>query len=167
MLNKVLFLIIILISQLNYAQPVVIYDSGNTIDAQQFYPYKNKKDGSLQVPKFNPNDFHLNKTIFPIKTKELTVGKVMSRNITSKLSQPLCVIGYDKTSFEWLKINLEVLKNINAVCAVININSIEAFKKLQNFAKPLVLLPISGTVISRQFNLKHYPVLITKTRIEQ
>jgi hypothetical protein len=60
---KIYFFIGILLSNSILAEPIVIYDSGRTIHAQQFYPFKqpNPKELEYQAKQYKINKDSINK----------------------------------------------------------------------------------------------------------
>jgi hypothetical protein len=87
------------------ASPVVIYDSGKTINAQQFYPFQKPSVKIKNIPRY------IKKSIkrFPVVSSMLSIGKVKGRKIRNRMPRAICVVGGDKRSSIWIKKNRSTL----------------------------------------------------------
>ncbi|MBE0436395.1 MAG: integrating conjugative element protein, partial [Methylomicrobium sp.] len=104
----------------------------------------------------------------PVRSRALTPGAVQARVIDRPgLDRPVFIIGYDELSFDWLRHNLEQLKRHRATGIVVNVENQEQLRRLRQAADGLEVNPVPGDKIARQLGLMHYPVLISKNRIEQ
>jgi len=159
--KKRVSILLFCISPILIAEPVVIYDSGNTQSLQslpktiryQYAPPKNTQ------PEF---------TGLPVSTPLMTPGRVQSRPINRPyLNQPVFIVGADDLSLTWLKEHREQLKQHNATGIAVNINTQQQLEQLVQAAGGLAVNPVAGAKIARQLSLFHYPVLVSSTRIEQ
>lgn len=147
--------------------PHVIQQGG--VSALRYYDSLSVESGEKAVEPLpdirlqRPGQF----SAFPV-TSELTPGTVQSRTINAHaLVQPLFLIGYDKLSAQWLAERYEILKELNAMGLVVNVPSAQAMAELQAIAPDVILQPIPGDDLASTIGVEHYPVLITKTSIEQ
>lgn len=158
-----------------YTSPVVIYDNGKTIDAQQFYAFKKP---SLEAITKNISSYTKNISIyskqsiprFPVISKMLSVGKVYSRTIKSNtptIPRAICILGDDLYSKHWLQANVVKLKALNALCMIVNVDSRDSFKAIQQLAPKIEFAALNGDIFSQTYNIKHYPFLLNKGFITQ
>ncbi len=152
------------------ASPILIYNIHNngktveTIDAQQFYPFKRFVSSDLdRIPRYTT------KTIkrFPIVSPTLSVGKVKNTKIRSKLPRAICVIGDDNYSKRWLQNKRMVLNANNALCMVVNVDSKQRFNAIEARTPSIEFQTLNGDTIARALNIKHYPFLLDNGFISQ
>ena len=148
-------------------KPLVIQQGG--VSALRYYDSLSVDSGEKAVKRLP--DIRLQKpeqfSAFPV-TSQLTPGSVQPRTLSaSGLVQPIFMIGYDKFSAQWLSERSSILKQLNALGLVVNVPSAAAMAALQAIAPELILQPIPGDDLAKHIGLEHYPVLITKTSIEQ
>lgn len=148
-------------------EPLVIQRGG--VSALRYYDSLSVDSGEKTVKPLP--DIRLQKpgqfSAFPV-TSQLTPGAVQSRTLSaSGLVQPVFMIGYDKLSAQWLSERSSILKQLNALGLVVNVPTAAAMAELQTIAPDLMLQPIPGDDLAKHIGLEHYPVLITKTSIEQ
>jgi integrating conjugative element protein (TIGR03765 family) len=146
------------------ASPTVIYDNGNTIDVQQFYPFKRILSSDL---KHSPR--YTKKAIkrFPIISPMLSIGKVKNTKIRSKLPRTICMVGDDKHSKRWIQNKRMKLSASNALCMVVNVDSRQRFNAIKALAPSVEFQALNGDTIAQQLNIKHYPFLLDKGFISQ
>lgn len=161
-LKKFIIRLIISVAILSFAigqaiaQPIVIYDSGKTIDAQQFYPFQKPKAEDLNIPPYQKQTFKQ----FPVVSSKIKPGKIKSRIVKSKLPRAICIVGSSKISKKWIKHNRDKLTKINALCVVVNVGSKKVFKSIKSIAPNVEFQALNGDVFARQFNIYNYPALI-------
>lgn len=113
-----------------------------------------------------PNQATFN--IFPIETPLMSPGKTEARQIDlPQLPQPLFIIGSDELSKNWLKEHAAQLKKIKAIGFLIQAQNETDFEAVKNIADGLAIIPLSGDQLATQWNINHYPVLISRKAIEQ
>lgn len=157
-MKSLLTLIVIIPLAVNAGE--VIYDTGNTISASK---YRFDSEPS-KVKKKKPS---VGKLVSP-RTPEMTLGKVQKRRVKLPyLPHPLFLIGTDKTSLAWLRHHAPRLKKAGAKGLVVNSGSPKELKALIRAASGVDISPASGSELAKRMNLKHYPVLITRTQIAQ
>jgi integrating conjugative element protein (TIGR03765 family) len=163
------------IGEVIHAEPQVIFDSGDTIPAE---PYKAILN-DVQVPDFgkswifahapliekSPYDLS---TWLPLHTDKLTPAVVDTRIPANfNLSQPLCVIGSDPLSLEWIAAAKDFLIERQAVCWIVEAASLEDYSNVHRLMEGVVLLPADGDDIADFLHIEHYPVIITERYISQ
>ena len=151
------------------AEPVVLYDSGQS---RPITDYLFRPDPSvlatLRARPTLPDRTGLKPHPYPIQTKEMTPGEVVSRPVNFRqLPRPVFLVGTDPRSREWLVQYRDRLREVHAVGLVVEVESEAAFQALQSAVAGLDLTPASGSALAKQFKLSHYPVLIGPKRIEQ
>lgn len=146
-----------LVSMSSYAEPIVLHDSGET---HAIAPYMEDLEiGAAPEVKVEQT---------PPRTPSMSVGKVKTRKIkTPMLPMPIFLIGTDSVSLKWLQTNKAVLMKMNAVGMIINSKSHNDTAKTLKLGDGLQMTAVSAQGLSRQFQMKHYPVLITKNKISQ
>ena len=159
--NKPVSILLLCISPLLLAEPIVIHDSGNTTPLQSFPKnsrYHYAPPAHFET-KFNP---------LPVITHSMTPGRVQSRKIDRPyLNQPIFIVGADGLSLTWLNEHRQQLKKHNAIGIAVNVKTQQELEQLVQASGGLSINPVVGDKIARQLSLKHYPVLVSATRIEQ
>ena len=138
----------------------VIYDSGKTVDAMKYRldignptPIKNKPS--------------IAKLVSP-KTPEMSLGRVKKRKVNLPyLPTPFFLLGTDSTSIAWVRKHSKALQKAGAKGLIVNSSSPQGLKLAMQAARGLDISPASGSELAKRFNLKHYPVLITRNQIAQ
>lgn len=106
--------------------------------------------------------------VFPVKTANLTPGDVPRRVVElPQLPTPLFLIGTDPRSRDWLLQYRNRLQNAQAVGLVVEAASLAEFHALEAIADGLSLTPAPVPQLAKHLGLAHYPVLISRTLIEQ
>ncbi len=167
MMTKTVLLITgALLSGTATAVPTVIYDSGRT---KPMSPYlaaiktEAPRTDILFPPAVNPSLENL-----PVRTPEMTPGAVTARRIDqTQLSRPLFLLGYDDRSKRWLTLYRDKLIEAQAVGMIVNVETKQDIDNLERIGKGLEMVAAPGGQLAKQFGITHYPVLISKFRIEQ
>jgi len=108
------------------------------------------------------------KPALPIHTQGLSVGQVKKRQVSiPDLKTPVCVLGSDEQSLDWLATNQKQLARIGARCLLIQAENQADIKRIKKRAEGLPVIAVSGDAIVDSFGLQHYPALISKQWIEQ
>jgi integrating conjugative element protein (TIGR03765 family) len=105
--------------------------------------------------------------MLPVRSTQLSPGDVPRRVIRAPGLTPLFLIGDDERSRTWLRQRQAALRELHAVGLVVNVESMPALAALRRLAPGLPLAPASGDDFAQRLGLRHYPVLITATGIEQ
>ena len=120
----------------------------------------------IEVPPL-PGERHGEADMLPVRSTLLTPGTVERRVIEAQGLRPLFLVGDDERSRAWLRQRVEVLHELGAVGLVVNVESQVALDALRRLTPELILSPISADDLARRLGIRHYPVLITATGIEQ
>lgn len=105
--------------------------------------------------------------MLPVRSTKLTPGNVARRVIEAPGLQPFFLIGDDDLSHTWLRQHAATLREHDAVGLVVNVGTSEGLAQLRLLAPGLPLAPVSADELADRLGLRHYPVLITSTGIEQ
>ena len=105
--------------------------------------------------------------MLPVRSANLSPGDVPRRVIRAPCLTPLFLVGDDARSRAWLRQRHAALRELGAVGLVVNVESMAALTALRRLAPGLILSPASGDDLAQRLGLRHYPVLITATGIEQ
>ena len=149
------------------AAPVVIHDTGRTLTLDDYYAPLAGADSATelshpQVPSSVAD------AVLPIRTPEMTPGKVGKRAIDKPLlAQPLFLIGADELSQRWLRRHRPRLLQLNAVGMLVNAATARDLERVAAIADGLPIAPAPASDVARLLGLRHYPVLISSRWIEQ
>lgn len=151
------------------AEPLIVVDDRGGDSALPYYSTlklqpraaTTKAPPSISGKRFSEAD------MLPIHSKRLSPGIELPRTIAAPGLTPLFLIGDDDRSRTWLRQRLADLLKIKALGLVINVENKEALTALRAAAPGLTLVPTSGDDLAQRLHLRHYPVLITATAIEQ
>ncbi|MBD2806989.1 integrating conjugative element protein, partial [Xenorhabdus sp. ZM] len=105
--------------------------------------------------------------MLPVRTPELSPGKVASRPLQLPGIGALFLIGDDPDSRRWLSQNAPTLTKQQAMGLVVNVRDMAGLQALRALVPDLLLSPAAGTELARRLQLQHYPVLITDTQLSQ
>jgi len=176
MIREIAFTLSLFLIQTAFAEPVVIYDSGTAIPV---YPYKMPLEG-LVIPDFgdkwatdaavkaaesDPND---PANWLPVTTGKLSPGNFESRTVTfNQIANPLCIIGSDDRSIEWLERHHNALLANDVLCWLVSADTVADVQRVVDALNGISMSPANGDSIADFFVIDHYPVLITQRFIEQ
>jgi integrating conjugative element protein (TIGR03765 family) len=167
---KRVFLFVLVFPALAHAELIVVEDLGGT-SALPYYRALNlipeDKPSPLAFLPPVPIRQYGEADMLPVKSARLSPGKVEARSLNAPGLQPLFLIGDDDLSREWLKTRIEVLRELNAVGLVVNVERHESLQGLRQLADSLELAPTSADQLAEMLGLDHYPVLVTSTGLEQ
>ncbi len=105
--------------------------------------------------------------MLPVRSTRLSSGEVQHRVIRAPGLRPLFLIGDDERSRAWLQQRHAALRELGAGGLVVNVESAAALAELRRLAVGLTLSPASADDLAQRLGLRHYPVLITSTGVEQ
>lgn len=103
--------------------------------------------------------------MIPVRTPELTPGKVVSRTLPQTVSTPLFIVGDDALSHRWLKEKQTYLQRIHATGIVVQVANASGWARIKQYSLPMY--PVQGRDFAKAFHLQHYPVLIERKQIKQ
>ncbi|ERI54488.1 integrating conjugative element protein [Pseudomonas sp. EGD-AK9] len=150
---------------------IVVEDRGGAsalpyYEALNLQPRSDMASPRIEIPRppartFNESD------MLPVRSLRLSSGEVARRVIEAPGLLPLFLVGDDERSRTWLRQRAPHLREIDAVGLVVNVASAEALATLRTLVPSLSLAPVTGDDLAERLGLRHYPVLITATGIEQ
>lgn len=105
--------------------------------------------------------------MLPVRSVLLTPGEEPRRVIQAPGLPTLFLVGDDPRSRAWLKARSSTLQELHAVGLVVNVESATALDALRRLAPTLTLVPVPGDDLAQRLGIRHYPVLVTATGIEQ
>ncbi|MFJ5483743.1 integrating conjugative element protein [Pectobacterium actinidiae] len=105
--------------------------------------------------------------MLPVHSPKLTPGAVARRVIDAPGMQPFFLVGDDEASHAWLSRRAESLAERGAVGLVVNVESADGLARLRAAAPGVQFAPVAADDLAGRLGLRHYPVLITSTGIEQ
>jgi integrating conjugative element protein (TIGR03765 family) len=147
------------------SEPEIIYDSGNTKPTG--IHLKEHRIQLSETPKA-PGPGNIPIVKYPVTTTKLSVGQVEPKAVKLPLGfHPVFIVGNDELSRQWLQIKHDRLLELRAVGILIEVKSQEDLEELQKRFPKLVFMPMSVDGIAENLPVKHYPVLITRDRVEQ
>lgn len=105
---------------------------------------------------------------YPIESTLMTPGIVQPilMNLT-QLVQPIFLVGADSLSTNWLKQNIAKLTALRAIGFLVHADSEADLTAFKQIAGSLPIVPLNADQFAKQWNLNHYPVLITAQGITQ
>jgi integrating conjugative element protein (TIGR03765 family) len=104
--------------------------------------------------------------MLPVRSAKLTPGTVERRVIEAPGLQAFFLVGDDAVSLAWLRRRATSLREHGAVGLVVNVATVEGLARLRAAAPGLTLAPVPADDLAERLGVRHYPVLITSTRIE-
>lgn len=105
--------------------------------------------------------------MLPVRSVRLSPGSVERRVIEAPGLPPFFLVGDDAQSRAWLQQRAPHLRELKAAGLVVNVHSGDALAELRALVPGLSLAPVSADDLADRLGLRHYPVLITSTNIEQ
>ena len=143
-----------------FAQAYIIFDNKNTVDIRSYYQ-------SLSLSGIEKPD-QLLTTKYPVTTPNMSPGLVEYQDAYfPKLGNPLCLVGDDDFSFQWMtKFKSDLVKN-NVSCWMVNAANRNEFVRMRNVADGITLHLGNAEDVADYFGVRHYPVLIDARYIAQ
>ncbi|HBX55760.1 integrating conjugative element protein [Pseudomonas sp. UBA2684] len=106
-------------------------------------------------------------SMLPVRSTRLSPGVVARRVIEAPGLPPFFLVGDDQRSRAWLQQRAPRLRELGAVGLIVNVSSAESLARLRALVPELPLSPVAGDDLAERLGLRHYPVLITATGLEQ
>lgn len=155
----------------NASPPLIVVEDRGGTSALPYYQALNPQDaGPTRRPAPVPcvgTPADAEAAMLPVRSALLSPGDEPHRVIRAPGLTPLFLIGDDKRSRAWLRQRQATLRELRAVGLVVNVASPAALADLRRLAPDLTLSPASGDDLAQRLGIRHYPVLITATGIEQ
>lgn len=160
------------------AEPTIVYDSGDTISASkylsQFQPANNTvpdfgKSWVMQLQEPVKPPLKTKKTPFPITTSLMSAKRVdgFKDNFMASLPNPICLIGSDDLSKQWILFIRDHLLDIGAHCWIVQANNESELNEISTLLNGVKVFPANGDDIAKYFNIDYYPVLINQRVVSQ
>lgn len=155
------------------SQPLIVVEDHGGVSALPFYqaldlpPKPGQPASPIVAVPARPTATFSEADMLPVRSERLSPGDEPRRVIQAPGLTPVFLIGDDERSRAWLRERGEILRDLNAVGLVVNVETTEALADLRKLAGGLTLSPSSGDDLAARLGLRHYPVLITATGIEQ
>lgn len=152
--------------------PLIVVEDRGGASALPYYQslYPQPEHATPPAPKPAPrvgNAADAEAAMLPVRSTQLSPGEVQHRVIRAPGLMPLFLVGDDERSRAWLQQRQAALRELGAVGLVVNVESAAALEELRRLAPGLTLSPASGDDLAQRLGLRHYPVLITPTGLEQ
>ena len=151
--------------------PLIVVEDRGGDSALPYYQSLNPQPDQATPPAPMPapragNAADAEAAMLPVRSTQLSPGEVQRRVIRAP-GLALFLIGDDERSRAWLLQRQATLRELQAVGLVVNVESMAALTALRRLAPGLTLSPASGDDLAQRLGLRHYPVLITSTGVEQ
>nr|WP_228734622.1 integrating conjugative element protein [Xanthomonas euvesicatoria] len=152
--------------------PLIVVEDRGGVSALPYYealdlqPRADQAPPRIEVPR-PPAGPASEADMLPVRSARLSPGEVPRRVIQAPGLTPFFLIGDDARSRAWLRQRAPALRELGALGLVVNVESVDALAALRGLATGLTLAPVSGDDLAGRLGLRHYPVLITATGIEQ
>lgn len=153
--------------------PLVVVEDHGGVSALPYYqgldlpPSQGQANTAAPITVPTPIQPFSEADMLPVRSRRLSPGEEPRRVIQAPGLMPMFVIGDDERSRAWLHARGDALRDLNAVGLVVNVESAVGLEALRTLAHGLTLAPTSGDDLAQRLGLRHYPVLITATGIEQ
>lgn len=150
---------------------IVVEDRGGSSALPYYQPLNSQPDEAappapMPAPRVG-DTADAEAAMLPVHSTQLSPGEVQRRVIRAPGLTALFLVGDDELSRAWLRQRQAALRELGAVGLVVNVESAAALTDLRRLAPGLTLSPASGDDLAQRLGLRHYPVLITPTGIEQ
>ncbi|MFJ5440982.1 integrating conjugative element protein [Pectobacterium sp. CHL-2024] len=155
------------------AQPPIVVEDHGGASALPYYEALNLQARSPDTPRppiaippvqVNPVT---EADMLPVRSPKLSPGTVARRVIDAPGLQPFFLIGDDEVSHAWLQRQSILLHERGAIGLVVNAETKDGLTRLRAIAPDLQFAPVAADDLAERLGLRHYPVLITNTGIEQ
>ena len=83
------------------------------------------------------------------------------------IQTPLFLLGSDSLSKDWLIKHQQTLMGVGAIGLLVQAEDFNDVAAIRALGKGLMIFPASADDLAEQLNLHYYPVLISKSGVEQ
>jgi len=152
-------------------QLVVVEDRGGAsalpyYEALNLQPRADRPTPRIDVPRPPATRFS-EADMLPVRSARLSPGDATRRVIQAPGLKPIFLVGDDDRSRAWLRKRADALRALGATGLVVNVETAESLRALRQLALGVPLAPAAGDDLAARLGLRHYPVLVTATGIEQ
>ena len=144
--------------------PVVIHDAGGTPIGQYLEVTQEGTQGNAPSSPPVANAVPTSMAIFPIITTKAAPGRLTARpsvKLKGGPGVPICILGDDSLSLQWLQINQVALQKMNATCLAVTVRDEASWRKLQSAAGGIPLTPGSFDALATAMGVSVYPILVS------
>ncbi|AER55480.1 MAG: integrating conjugative element protein [Burkholderiaceae bacterium] len=150
---------------------VVVEDRGSTsalpyYEALNLQPRTDRPTPRIDVPRPPATRFS-EADMLPVRSARLSPGDVSRRVIQAPGLKPIFLVGDDDRSRAWLSKRADALRALGAMGLVVNVETVEGLRTLRQLVPGVPIAPAAGDDLAARLGLRHYPVLVTATGIEQ
>jgi integrating conjugative element protein (TIGR03765 family) len=162
-----------------FAESLIVVEDRGGVSALPYYQVLSPQAGppspaspsSMPTPRVG-DTADAQAAMLPVRSMRLAPGVVQRRLLPATPGaipgvKPLFLVGDDAHSRAWLQQHQAALRALQAVGLVVNVESMDALRALRRVAPGLILSPVCGDELAQRLDLRHYPVLITSSGIEQ
>lgn len=161
------FVIVLCAWTIANAAPVVPEVIGKTGPTRSILPYYERLSSKPDAKQLR-EQIKLGQSLLPIRTPEMSPGPVTAREVDAKsLDQPFFIIGSDRASREWLAKNHARLIQSKAVGLLVQAESLEDLRAIDQLGEGIPIAPVSGSDIAKHLGITRYPILISRGWVEQ
>ncbi|MDR1934503.1 MAG: integrating conjugative element protein [Candidatus Accumulibacter sp.] len=163
-----------LLSAAAIATELIVVEDRGGVSARPYYPALNPQDAEpAETPVTSPArpaprigaPADAEAALLPVRSERLSPGLEPDRVIHAPGLTPLFLIGDDERSRAWLLQMAPALRELGAFGLVVQVDTPAALADLRRLAPGLTLSPVSGDDLAQRLGVRHYPVLITATRV--
>ncbi|VFR51127.1 FIG00954712: hypothetical protein [plant metagenome] len=158
---------------LQASEPLIVVEDRGGASALPYYEALNlqpRRHGAapptMVVPKAPPSSGG-EASMLPVRSPRLTPGTVARRVIEAPGLRPFFLVGDDEVSHAWLRRQAPTLRERGAAGLVVNVETAAGLARLRTLAPGVALSPVAADDLAERLGMRHYPVLITSTGIEQ
>jgi integrating conjugative element protein (TIGR03765 family) len=144
--------------------PIVIHDAGGTPIGQYLDSVTEEGSSHANQRPPAPNAVSAAIPVFPVVTTQAAPGRLPAPTrgkLKGGPGVPICILGDDPLSLQWLRINQAALQLMKATCLVASVRDEVSWRNLQALAGNLPLTPGSFDALARAMDITVYPILVS------
>ncbi|WP_300731737.1 integrating conjugative element protein [Pseudomonas sp.] len=165
-MNRLVYLVLLLgLTQSAQASSLIVVEDRGGVSALPYYQDLAPEPADRLPPP--PSIGIRDAGAFPVRSALLSPGQEQGRVINAPGLQPMFLVGDDEQSKAWLLQRRELLQQLNAVGLVTNVASAERLAEVQRWAEGLQIAPVQADDLAQRLGIRHYPLLITATTLQQ
>ena len=160
------------------AEPIVLGEDASAVDASKYRKQYQTIFERAQIrqprvaienPQIGKNREFSWSDLLPIKTELLSPG-IVKKDMNNKgkaTTKPFCIIGYDKSSLDWIKQFQSTLVAERAVCFIVNVETENELEKIIDLLDGVPWQLLEANELAQKLEIEHYPVLVSRFGVEQ